>query len=274
MPPAARHWTLDDIPWSAFDAAKVTPDLLKVVKAAAMVERNGADYGRYLCNVFANDPDFCQLARAWAVEEEQHGLALGRWAELADPAFDADAAFARFRALYRIPVEASVSVRGSPTAELCARCVVETGTSSFYSALRDASDEPVLKAICAKIAADEFRHYKLFFTAMQRYAQTRPLSLLGRLKVAFGRMQEADDDELATAYYAGNGLTEPYDRDANAAAYSARAFGFYRKRHTKRAGHMIAQAVGLDPEGLAGRLIQQLMWLVIGFAGRKFRPAV
>ena len=44
-----------------------------------------------------------------------------------------------------------------------ARCVVESGTSSMYSALRDSTDEPVLKAICHRIAGDEFRHFRLFY---------------------------------------------------------------------------------------------------------------
>ena len=271
--PHSRNWTLSDIPWGHFQAARVDPDVLKVVKAAAMVERNGADYGRYLCNVFADDPTFCDLARTWATEEEQHGIALGRWAELADPNYKFDSAFQQFRDLYQIPVDATASVRGSRTGELCARCVVETGTSSFYSALRDGVDEPVLKAICAKIAADEFRHYKLFLNAMQRYSTHEPLSVAARLRIALGRMNEADDDELASAYFAGNALPGPYDRNASAAAYSARAFGFYRQRHTKRAGHTIAQAVGLSPDGVFGQLMQKVMWLVIGFMGRRFRTA-
>ncbi|MGB1875778.1 MAG: hypothetical protein ACPHGY_02470 [Rhodospirillaceae bacterium] len=41
-------WTLDDIPWQDFDPAKVNPEVLKIIKAAALVERNGADYGQYL----------------------------------------------------------------------------------------------------------------------------------------------------------------------------------------------------------------------------------
>ena len=269
----SRAWSLKDIPWHTFDPSRVTMDVLNVVRAAAMVERNGADYGQYLCNVFADDAAFCEVARNWATEEEQHGLALGRWAELADPYFKFDAAFQTFRQLYRIPVEATASVRGSRTGELCARCVVETGTSSFYSALRDAVDEPVLKSICAKIAADEFKHYKVFYSAMERYQAHEPLGFLSRLKVALGRLQEADDDELASAYFAGNSLTGPYDRTASASAYSARAFGFYRKHHTKRAGYMIARAVGFKPDGLVARMIQKMMWLVIGFAGRNFRAA-
>ena len=41
---------------------------------------------------------FVAAVDTWANEEVQHGMALGRWAHLADPAWDFEAAFARFRA--------------------------------------------------------------------------------------------------------------------------------------------------------------------------------
>src|ERR1700761_7593488 len=104
MTATPAHWTLDDIPWERFDRAKVSPDVLAVIKAAAMVERNGADYGRYLEGVFHDDPEFRATAIAWAKEEEQHGLALGRWAELADPDFKLDERFRQFTAIYQIPM--------------------------------------------------------------------------------------------------------------------------------------------------------------------------
>lgn len=270
---AAKHWSLDDIDWSRFDASKVSADLISVIKTAAMVERNGVDYGRYLSSVFRDDPDFQAVASEWAEEEERHGLALGRWAALADPAFDMDASFARFTDMYKIQVDATASIRGSRAGELCARCVVETGTSSFYSAVRDAVDEPVLKQICKNIAADEFRHYQLFYRHMERYiASERTASTWERFKVAFTRFREADDDEIASAYFAGNAVPGAYDRASANAAYSSRAFGFYQERHVRRAGHMFAQAAGFDPEGWAARLLSSALWLVIWFRGRKFRP--
>ena len=63
---AARHWTLEDIPWDRFDPSKVDPDLLRLVKAASLVEYNGGDYAAYLCNVFPDDPKFQEAARLWA----------------------------------------------------------------------------------------------------------------------------------------------------------------------------------------------------------------
>ena len=31
------HWTLDQIPWDQFDPSKIDPELVKLVKAAALV---------------------------------------------------------------------------------------------------------------------------------------------------------------------------------------------------------------------------------------------
>jgi hypothetical protein len=254
------HWTLDDIPWGRFAAERVDPDLAAVAKAASLVEHNSADYADYLCNVFSDDPGFQAAARAWAVEEVQHGEALGRWGELADPSFRFADSMARFRAGYRIPVEASQSVRGSRSGELIARCVVETGTSSFYSALRDAAREPVLKAICAKIAGDEFRHYKLFYTHLQRYIGQEKPTRLRRILVAIGRYREADDDELAFAYHCANNAEATYDRKSSAAAYAVGAYRCYRQDHVQRAVIMILKATGVSARGRIGDLVGRLAW--------------
>lgn len=245
---AYRHWTLDDIPWDRFDRSKVDPDQEKVVRAAAMVEYNAADYVVYLENVFADDADFVEAARAWGAEETQHGEVLGRWAAMADPAFDFPMRFARFRAGFRPDVEAEQSIRGSRAGELVARCMVEVGTSSYYTALGDAVEEPVLKTICRRIAADELRHYKLFYGHLKRYLDRDGLNRLQRLRVAFGRIAETEDDELAYAYYAANAAQgEPYDHTVCHNAYAKRAYAFYKDPHIDRGLAMIFKAIGLKP---------------------------
>ena len=119
---------------------------------------------------------------------------------LADPGWDFEAAFARYRAGYKLPLDVDASVRGSRTGELIARCMVETGTSSYYTALADATDEPVLRQVCKLIAADEYRHFKLFYDHMRRYLVREDLGLLTRLRIAAGRITESEDDELAYAF--------------------------------------------------------------------------
>jgi rubrerythrin len=257
------HWTLADIDWQAFDRSRVEPELLRLAKAASLVEYNGSDYGRYLEGVFADDPDFRADAQRWATEEVQHGEALGRWAQLADQSWDFVAARKRFTEAFRVDINATRSVRGSRTGELIARCIVEVGTSSYYSALAEAAEEPVLQQICRKIAADEFRHYKLFYDAMKRYQRTEPLSRLRRLRVGAGRIFELEDDELAQAYHHANFHPAPYDRKRATDAYFQRAYALYRRPHWERALGMSLKAVGLKPGGmLHARLTDTVNWVV------------
>jgi rubrerythrin len=253
-------WTLDDIPWDKYDPAKVNPEILRMVKAASLVEQNGGDYAQYLCGVFHDDPEFQVVAQRWGAEEIQHGQALGRWASLADPQFDHAAAVARFTAGFRVDLDAHSSVRGSRAGELVARCIVETGTSSYYTALAEASDEPVLKEICKRIAADELRHYKLFYTHLNRYLDAERIGWWERLRVAASRVAESEDDELAYAYYAANENTAPYDRRRYAQAYARRAYAIYRRHHVERGIAMIFKAVGLKPYGWLNRWTARLAW--------------
>jgi rubrerythrin len=248
-----RHWTLESIDWDRFDPAAVNPDVLKAIKASAMVEANGEDYGEYLCKVFHDDPEFQAVAREWALEELQHGQALGRWAALADPSFDFEASFKRFTDGYKIPLDVEKSVRGSRAGELIARCIVETGTSTYYTALADATDEPVLKAICRNIAADEFRHYKLFYSHMKRYQAREKLGVWGRLRVVLGRVFESHDDELAYAFYAANESGRAYRRRHFSKEYARCAYPLYRRTHVERGIAMALKACGLSATGRLSR---------------------
>ena len=107
---------------------------------------------------------------------------------LADPGWDFEAAFQRYRDGYKLPLDADASIRGSRTGELIARCMVETGTSSYYTALAEATGEPVLQQVCKLIAADEYRHFKLFYDHMRRYLGRERLGMLSLLSIAAGRI--------------------------------------------------------------------------------------
>jgi rubrerythrin len=270
-----KHWHIDDVAWDRFDPAKVDPDIVPLVKAAAMVERNADDYVTYLSRVFRDDPDFRAAAENWGVEETQHGEALGRWGQLADPGWDFRAAFARYRAGYKLPLEADVSVRGSRSGELIARCMVETGTSSYYTALGEATEEPVLKQVCKLIAADEYRHFKLFYDHLKRYLRRENLSFAGRLRVAMGRIGESEDDELAFAYHCGNEPESlPYDHDRCITAYMARAMSFYRFRHIERGMGMIFKAIGLEPRGRMADFAARGAWRLLQWRRDRYQAAL
>ncbi len=268
------HWQLADLHWDQLTPTAVDATLLATVKTAALVEANSGDYVTYLRNVFANDEEFKLEADRWGEEEAQHGNALGRWAELVDPSFDFRRALERFRAGYRIPIDAETSVRGSRTGELVARCVVESGTCSFYSALRDAAPDPVLRDICHRIAQDEARHFRLFKTHLERYQQQEPLSHWARVKIALGRIFETGDDELAYAYYSANAAADaPYDRVRHGTAYWRRAMTFYARRHLQGAAHMVTVAIGSARLVRWARPLGNLLWHATRWRLRRLEAA-
>ena len=256
------QWSLDDIDWQAFDASKVDDKLVSLVKAASMVEHNAYDYARYLREVFDSDADFQQAANEWAREEVQHGIALRKWAELADPAFNFDASFRDFITGYHLPANVTASVRGSRCGELIARCVVEIGTSSYYTAMKDYTSEPVLQQLAARIAADEFRHYKLFYTHLQRYLDMEKIGMLHRLKIVLGRIAESEDDELAYAFYASHKQSEqePYNRKLYYNRYVACASVLYRRDHIDRMISMAFKTIGMQPYALINHAVGHIAW--------------
>lgn len=267
----ASGWTLDDIPWERFDSSRVEPALLRAVKSASLVEYNAPAYVDYLKRVFRDtgEQTLSDIER-WGQEESQHGLALGRWSEMADSGFDFRAAFERFSAGYRpqhFTTDRRQSVRGSRRGEMIARCVVESGTSSYYSAIRDATVEPVLKEIAGRIAADEFRHYKLFLDTLHRQDEPE-LSWWRKLLVAAGRVNESGDDELAYAYYCANVCVAdeariPYRRRRFAHAYNAEAMQLYRRHHIRKLVQMVAKAIDADPRGWPARIASVILWQLL-----------
>lgn len=259
------HWNMDDIQWDKLDRSKITPDLVKVVKAAALVEYNAVAYSSYLERVFADDPEFQEMSRCWATEEVQHGRSLGKWAEIVDPDWKLEDAMARFRAGYTIEhLHNDTSVRGSRSGEMVARCMVETGTSSYYTAIGTSTQEPVLKEICARIAGDEFRHYKLFYDTLNRYLKIEGMGRFRRLKIAMGRIAESEDDELSYAFFAANANdNELYDRKVWSREYMKRAYAYYQEPQVDRAVAMVFKACGFDPKGMAGKLASKTAWWLI-----------
>ena len=271
----AKGWTLEDIPWEEFDKNKVDPETMAIIRAASMVEHNSGDYGAYLRRVFHDDAEFQTAAVQWAGEEVQHGRALRRWSEMADPEFDFDRAFSDFREAYHaeggfgLPGDLNESSRGSRSRELVYRCVVESGTSSFYSALRDSADEPVLREICRNIAADEFRHYTLFYKNLKRYSKSEGLGSLSRLTSALRCATEYRDDIVAYAYFAANRVAGPYDRRAFGEAYERRATRLYRRPHVERSVKLIFQAAGLNHSGWLARFASRAAYRAMRFRTRR-----
>ncbi|HUN47787.1 MAG TPA: ferritin-like domain-containing protein, partial [Stellaceae bacterium] len=139
--------------------------------------------------------------------------------------------------------------------------------------LCEAAEEPVLKEICRRIAADELRHYKLFYDHLKRYLERERIGFWRRLKVAAGRVAESEDDELAYAYYAANESAEAYDRRRFSSAYARRAYSVYRPHHVERGMAMILKAVGLKPNGRLNPVLSRLAWRFMRYRAQRLERA-
>jgi hypothetical protein len=130
--------------------------------------------------------------------------------------------------------------------------------------MRDACEEPLLREIAGRIAADEYRHYKLFYDTLN--AQPEPdLGFWKKLWIAVSRVRESDDDELAYAYYCANVTPEeeaakPYDRKTYSRLSSANGASIYSRKHIQKLVQMVVKAIGANPHGWLAEIAGSLVW--------------
>lgn len=158
------RWDLGDIPFDAIDVEAVRFDefLFTTLAAASFVEILAQTYSANLIRHFDGNTEVTDwLATRWQPDEIQHGKALRAYVKFVWPEFDWEGGHARFCADY---VSCCTIEKLEPcrALELIARCVVETGTVTFYRALHDYVHEPVLRRLIDKIKADETAHYTFF----------------------------------------------------------------------------------------------------------------
>ena len=179
---AERHWTIEDLDFSRIALDKVRPDenLFYLVTSASFIESGSDLYTHNLVDFFQGDQEVTDwLSQHWELEELQHGKALRAYVRHVWPEFDWDTAYGNFLEEYATycKVELLAPTRGL---EMTARCVVETGTATYYRAMARCTDEPVLQDLATRIATDEVNHYKHFYRYYRRY---REQEKLGRLRV-------------------------------------------------------------------------------------------
>lgn len=269
-----QKWSLENICWDELEYEKVEPAHLVLARTASLVEYNSADYTDYLKAVFSNDPDFEPAIEQWGEEERQHGWALKTWVEKVDPSFDFEASLERFRESFRLPQNVQQSVRGSRSGELVARCMVESGTSSYYAALRDSSEEPIFRQICHWISTDEVRHFNLFYKWLERYLEKEEMGGLKRFRIALGRSLEVEDEELSFAYAAANLPGEEISKDRlkryNQGLLSL-IYGYYDFSSMRLGVRLALKAAGIQGKPWLVNLATRLSLGTMGWRKRKLR---
>jgi len=159
-----KNWNLEEIDFDAIDIASVSHDefLFMTLASASFVEIYAEMYSENLIAHFCGDDAVTDwLEQCWQNEEVQHGRALRKYVETVWPGFDwmgaCHAFISEYRALCTID-----QLESSRALELIARCVVETGTASFYRSLQHYVQEPILRKMLGNIKSDEISHYRKF----------------------------------------------------------------------------------------------------------------
>ena len=159
-----KKWHIEDIPYDKVDRRLIADDefLFHTLAAASFTEILAELYSDNLIEHFKGNAEIeAWLRHTWREEEVQHGQSLKRYVQTVWPDFDWERAYVGFEAEYGA-LCTSEQLESDRALELIARCVVETGTASFYKALNHYAREPVLRQLVDHIRADEVAHYTHF----------------------------------------------------------------------------------------------------------------
>lgn len=199
--PHYPRWSLADIPYEQIERRVIVDnrDWFYLVAASSFVEILSDLYAANLGTYYSGDDEACEwLAKKWEPEEMQHGAALRRYVSCVWPDFDWERGFEGFRADYA-PYCQTALLGPTRTLEMAARCVVETGTSSFYAMLRSASPEPVLAQVAEHIRNDEVGHYKGFYHFYRQYQKRERHSRWRVARELWRRVAEVDSEDAYLA---------------------------------------------------------------------------
>ncbi|WP_041930496.1 ferritin [Methylibium petroleiphilum] len=173
----AVRWNMErDIPWSQFDASKLSDEQAQTIKMNAITEWAALPATEMFLRDNRDDSDFSAFMSIWFFEEQKHSLALIEYLR-------------RFRPDLA-PTEAELhEVRfefdpAPPLETLMLHFCGEIRLNHWYRRAAEWHTEPVIKAIYETLARDEARHGGAYLRYMKR-----ALSRFGdEARVAFAKV--------------------------------------------------------------------------------------
>lgn len=148
--------------------------------------------------------------------------------------------------------------------ELVARCVVETGTATFYRAAQDYVSEPVLHQLLCNIKADETGHYRQFRHFLSAYNASDPQSIWAVSATIWRRMREVRGQDAYIAFkhvHAGRHPNQLYLES------DWQRYGQMVKRRARRHyPFLMAIKMLIKPIPIAGTAKRLLQWPMLGLA--------
>ncbi len=155
------RWNMEtDIPWSEFDASKLSDEQAQTIKMNAITEWSALPATEMFLRDNRNDSDFSAFMSVWFFEEQKHSLVLMEYLR-------------RFRPEL-VPTEEELhNVRfefdpAPPLETLMLHFCGEIRLNHWYRCAADWHTEPVIKQIYKIISQDEARHGGAYLRDMKK----------------------------------------------------------------------------------------------------------
>ena len=197
-----RNWSLEDIHFDEIDKSLISHDqfLFATLTSASFVEIHSEKYASNLIALFQGDGELTDwLDQVWQRDEVQHGLALKAYVQAVWPEFNWELSYRAFALEYDALCTVD-QLEQRKALELIARCVVETGTSSFYQAMHNYVREPVLGSIIDRIRTDETSHYRHFRRHFLSYNLAEQHGAIPIVQTVWRRLKAISGEDARIAF--------------------------------------------------------------------------
>jgi hypothetical protein len=157
----AVRWDMEkDIPWSSFDASKLSDEQAQTIKMNAITEWAALPATEMFLRDNKDDSDFSAFMSIWFFEEQKHSLVLMEYLK-------------RFRPEFAPTEEELHEVRfefepAPPLETLMLHFCGEIRLNHWYRCASEWHTEPVIKQIYTQLSQDEARHGGAYLRYMKR----------------------------------------------------------------------------------------------------------
>lgn len=264
--PKTQHWRLEDIDFSAIQTELVhdNPFLFLTLACASFVEILAETYADNLIQHYQGDAEITDwLRNNWQRDEVRHGQALKAYVQAVWPRFNWEKAYQAFHVQYSALCTVE-QLEQHKALELIARCVVETGTSSFYRALQSYAQEPVLRQLLGKIKSDETTHYAHFRRYFESYNRQEKHRLSVIIATIWRRLRDirSQDAYIAFKHVQAERYPDHLFPDIEWHEYNQKVKRLARRHYP----YLVAVKMLIKPVPLFAPLKKLLQWPLVGMA--------
>lgn len=156
----ARWNMADDVPWSSFDASKLSEEQAQTVKMNAITEWSALPATEMFLRDNRDDSDFAAFMSIWFYEEQKHALVLIEYLQRFCPSLAPTE-----DELHQVRFEFDPA---PPLETLMLHFCGELRLTQWYRRASEWHDEPVIKRIYDLLSRDEARHGGAYLKFMKR----------------------------------------------------------------------------------------------------------